>query len=70
MNLKGHLTALALARDIVLFEMASTMASTAQDSTAPLRGGGDKSKDEDHEEETEFSPFYGIDKGAVLQEAR
>jgi coatomer protein complex subunit gamma len=46
------------------------MASTAQDSTAPLRGGGDKSKDEDREEETEFSPFYGIDKGAVLQEAR
>ena len=55
--------------------MASTMASTAQDSTAPLRpggavAGGDKSKDEDREEETEFSPFYGIDKGAVLQEAR
>ncbi|KAF5841268.1 hypothetical protein DUNSADRAFT_13722 [Dunaliella salina] len=28
-----------------------------------------KAKDEDAEE-TEFSPFYGIDKGAVLQEAR
>ncbi|GAX76799.1 hypothetical protein CEUSTIGMA_g4245.t1 [Chlamydomonas eustigma] len=50
--------------------MASTLAATAQDSTAPLRAPGDKSKDEDREEETEFSPFYGIDKGAVLQEAR
>ena len=62
-----------------------------QDSTAPLRGPGEK-KDEDREEESEcgscvrqrssfpltmgvsttaeFSPFYGIDKGAVLQEAR
>lgn len=50
----------------------STMASTAQDSTAPLRAplAADKTKDEDREEETEFSPFYGIDKGAVLQEAR
>lgn len=44
------------------------MASTAQDSTAPLRGP--EKKDEDREDEAEFSPFYGIDKGAVLQEAR
>eukprot|EP00897_Mesotaenium_endlicherianum_P003909 jgi/Mesen1/3546/ME000198S02746 len=27
-------------------------------------------KDEDREDETEYSPFYGIEKGAVLQEAR
>jgi len=46
------------------------MAATAQDSTAPLRGGGPEKKDEDREEETEYSPFYGIEKGAVLQEAR
>mmetsp|Transcript_25184 Transcript_25184/g.54739 ORF Transcript_25184/g.54739 Transcript_25184/m.54739 type:complete len:900 (-) Transcript_25184:336-3035(-) len=46
----------------------STLASTAQDSTAPLRGP--EKKDEDREDETEFSPFYGIDKGAVLQESR
>mmetsp|Transcript_62 Transcript_62/g.100 ORF Transcript_62/g.100 Transcript_62/m.100 type:complete len:901 (-) Transcript_62:1459-4161(-) len=44
------------------------MAATAQNSEAPLRGGPEK-KDEDSEE-TEYSPFYGIDKGAVLQEAR
>lgn len=44
------------------------MAATAQDSTAPLRGP--EKKDEDREEETEYSPFYGIEKGAVLQEAR
>lgn len=45
------------------------MAATAQDSTAPLRSGEGK-KDEDRDEETEYSPFYGIEKGAVLQEAR
>eukprot|EP00798_Chlamydomonas_sp_ICE-L_P030905 gene30905-35958_t len=45
------------------------MASTAQDSTAPLRGP-EKKDEEDMGEETEFSPFYGIDKGAVLQESR
>eukprot|EP00775_Hariotina_reticulata_P012870 gene12870-12996_t len=45
------------------------MAATAQDSTAPLRSGEGK-KDEDREEELEYSPFYGIEKGAVLQEAR
>ncbi|KIY98909.1 Coatomer subunit gamma-1 [Monoraphidium neglectum] len=44
------------------------MAATAQDSTAPLNVPGEK-KDED-EYETEYSPFYGIEKGAVLQEAR
>jgi coatomer protein complex subunit gamma len=44
------------------------MAATAQDSQAPLRGP--EKKDEDREDETEFSPFYGIDKGAVLLEAR
>jgi len=44
------------------------MASTAQDHSAPLRGP--EKKDEDHEDETEYSPFYGIEKGAVLQEAR
>jgi coatomer protein complex subunit gamma len=44
------------------------MAATAQDSQAPLRTEG--KKDEDFEEETEYSPFYGIEKGAVLQEAR
>lgn len=44
------------------------MAATAQDASAPLRGP-DK-KDEDREEDTEYSPFYGIEKGAVLQEAR
>lgn len=44
------------------------MAATAQDSQAPLRGP--EKKDEDREEETEYSPFYGIEKGAVLQEAR
>eukprot|EP00245_Coleochaete_scutata_P011586 TRINITY_DN4319_c0_g2_i1.p1 TRINITY_DN4319_c0_g2~~TRINITY_DN4319_c0_g2_i1.p1 ORF type:complete len:907 (-),score=212.04 TRINITY_DN4319_c0_g2_i1:451-3171(-) len=27
-------------------------------------------KDEDRDEETEYSPFFGIEKGAVLQEAR
>eukprot|EP00955_Chlamydomonas_euryale_P054814 355947-Chlamydomonas_euryale.AAC.14 len=65
----------------------STLASTAQDSTAPLRGP--EKKDEEEEEDchqfrshvqttesalvddlaVEFSPFFGIDKGAVLQEA-
>merc|ERR1719235_2099528 len=44
------------------------MAATAQDSQAPLRTEG--KKDEDFEEETEYSSFYGIEKGAVLQEAR
>lgn len=44
------------------------MASTAQDSSAPLRAL--EKKDEDHDEDVEFSPFYGIEKGAVLQEAR
>eukprot|EP00201_Polytomella_parva_P011942 CAMPEP_0175059692 /NCGR_PEP_ID=MMETSP0052_2-20121109/12575_1 /TAXON_ID=51329 ORGANISM="Polytomella parva, Strain SAG 63-3" /NCGR_SAMPLE_ID=MMETSP0052_2 /ASSEMBLY_ACC=CAM_ASM_000194 /LENGTH=891 /DNA_ID=CAMNT_0016325273 /DNA_START=59 /DNA_END=2737 /DNA_ORIENTATION=+ len=44
------------------------MALTAQDSMAPLRGP--KKKDEDGDDETEFSPFYGIDKSIVLQEAR
>ncbi|EFN55078.1 hypothetical protein CHLNCDRAFT_31542 [Chlorella variabilis] len=47
------------------------MASTAQNTLEPLRAGGDsKAKDEDMEEELEYSPFYGIEKGAVLQEAR
>jgi hypothetical protein len=44
------------------------MAATAQDSQQPLRGG--EKKNEEDGEETEYSPFYGIDKGAVLQEAR
>lgn len=44
------------------------MAATAQDASAPLRGP--EKKDEDREEDTEYSPFYGIEKGAVLQEAR
>ncbi|KAK9828275.1 hypothetical protein WJX74_006878 [Apatococcus lobatus] len=44
------------------------MASTAQDPSAPLLRG-DK-KEEDRDEETEFSPFFGIEKGLVLQEAR
>ncbi|GMH35804.1 hypothetical protein BSKO_03672 [Bryopsis sp. KO-2023] len=44
------------------------MASTAQDPQAPLRGP--EKKEEDHEEDLEYSPFYGIEKGAVLQEAR
>lgn len=47
------------------------MASTAQNTLEPLRAAGDsKAKDEDMEEELEYSPFYGIEKGAVLQEAR
>ncbi|KAL4437499.1 hypothetical protein ABPG77_003480 [Micractinium sp. CCAP 211/92] len=46
------------------------MAATAQNTLEPLRAGGDKAKDEDMEEELEYSPFYGIEKGAVLQEAR
>eukprot|EP00898_Chlorokybus_atmophyticus_P002159 jgi/Chlat1/2944/Chrsp2S04678 len=29
-----------------------------------------KQKDEDREDETEYSPFWGIEKGAVLQESR
>jgi hypothetical protein len=34
------------------------MAATAQDSTAPLRGGGPEKKDEDREEESEdFNEF-------------
>lgn len=46
------------------------MASTAQNSLEPLRNL-EKMKDEDREEEDlEYSPFYGIEKGAVLQEAR
>ena len=44
------------------------MASNAQDPHAPLRSEG--KKDEDGEEEYEYSPFHGIEKGAVLQEAR
>ncbi|KAK2078015.1 hypothetical protein QBZ16_003883 [Prototheca wickerhamii] len=35
----------------------------------PLRSGDGK-KEEDREEDLEYSPFYGIEKGAVLQEAR
>ena len=32
---------------------------------------GDKQKDEDRDDDAaEYSPFYGIEKGAVLQEAR
>ncbi|KAI4375707.1 hypothetical protein MLD38_013544 [Melastoma candidum] len=27
-------------------------------------------KDDDHDEEVEYSPFYGVEKGSVLQEAR
>lgn len=47
------------------------MASTAQNTLEPLRAPTDnKAKDEDMEEELEYSPFYGIEKGAVLQEAR
>jgi len=45
------------------------MAATAQDSQAPLRGNLDK-KDDERDEDTEYSPFYGIEKGAVLQESR
>lgn len=44
------------------------MAATAQDASAPLRGP--EKKDEDRDEDVEYSPFYGIEKGAVLQEAR
>ena len=44
------------------------MASNAQDHHAPLRMDGNK--DEDDEEDFEYSPFHGIEKGAVLQEAR
>ncbi|KAK9837106.1 hypothetical protein WJX81_003075 [Elliptochloris bilobata] len=43
------------------------MAATAQDPSAPLRA---EKKDEDRDEDMEYSPFYGIEKGAVLQEAR
>jgi len=46
------------------------MAATAQDSQAPLRGNLDKKDDERDAEDTEYSPFYGIEKGAVLQESR
>ncbi|KAL6759224.1 adaptin N terminal region-domain-containing protein [Haematococcus lacustris] len=46
------------------------MAATAQNSDAPLRGGANGEKKDEDTEETEYSPFYGIDKGAVLQEAR
>lgn len=46
------------------------MAATAQNTLEPLRAPVDKAKDEDMEEELEYSPFYGIEKGAVLQEAR
>mmetsp|Transcript_4311 Transcript_4311/g.15129 ORF Transcript_4311/g.15129 Transcript_4311/m.15129 type:complete len:898 (-) Transcript_4311:328-3021(-) len=45
------------------------MASNAQDNHAPLRAQDGK-KDEDDEEDFEYSPFHGIEKGAVLQEAR
>eukprot|EP00887_Chlorella_sp_A99_P007682 scaffold20.g7682.t1 len=44
------------------------MAATAQNHLEPLRGP--EKKDEDREEELEYSPFYGIEKSAVLQEAR
>jgi hypothetical protein len=45
--------------------MASTMAATAQDSTAPLRGpGGEKSKDEDREEESKKKALVWF--GSVL----
>ncbi|KAL6780449.1 COPG1 [Auxenochlorella protothecoides x Auxenochlorella symbiontica] len=45
------------------------MAATAQNHMEPLRSGDGK-KDEDRDDELEYSPFYGIEKGAVLQEAR
>jgi len=44
------------------------MAANAQDNHAPLRMEG--KKDEEDEEDFEYSPFHGIEKGAVLQEAR
>jgi len=44
------------------------MAENAQDHLAPLRADG--KKDEDDEEDYEYSPFHGIEKSAVLQEAR
>eukprot|EP00889_Picochlorum_renovo_P002269 jgi/Picre1/29299/NNA_004691.t1 len=44
------------------------MAATAQNPMEPLRG--DEKKDDEYEDELEFSPFYGIEKGLVLQETR
>lgn len=60
------------------------MAATAQDSSAPLRGASEKKEDTYEEDRksfesdpfsssfqpVEYSPFYGIEKGSVLQEAR
>mmetsp|Transcript_28720 Transcript_28720/g.80856 ORF Transcript_28720/g.80856 Transcript_28720/m.80856 type:complete len:893 (+) Transcript_28720:167-2845(+) len=46
------------------------MAATAQDPQAPLRGSAEGKKEEERDEDTEYSPFYGIEKGAVLQESR
>eukprot|EP00232_Nephroselmis_pyriformis_P001344 CAMPEP_0182909478 /NCGR_PEP_ID=MMETSP0034_2-20130328/35771_1 /TAXON_ID=156128 /ORGANISM="Nephroselmis pyriformis, Strain CCMP717" /LENGTH=896 /DNA_ID=CAMNT_0025045735 /DNA_START=14 /DNA_END=2704 /DNA_ORIENTATION=- len=45
-------------------------APNAQDPQAPLREPGKKDEDRDDESEAEYSPFYGIEKGAVLQESR
>jgi len=47
---------------------SDTMAATAQNPMEPLRG--DEKKDDEYEDELEFSPFYGIEKGLVLQETR
>uniref|UniRef100_A0A061RA30 Coatomer subunit gamma n=1 Tax=Tetraselmis sp. GSL018 TaxID=582737 RepID=A0A061RA30_9CHLO len=46
------------------------MASTAQDPQAPLRAQGEGKKEEERDEDLEYSPFFGIEKGAVLQESR
>lgn len=48
--------------------VSSGQVLNAQDANAPLREPG--KKEEDREEEIEYSPFYGIEKGLVLQETR
>mmetsp|Transcript_7706 Transcript_7706/g.47697 ORF Transcript_7706/g.47697 Transcript_7706/m.47697 type:complete len:149 (-) Transcript_7706:2814-3260(-) len=48
--------------------VSSTQVMNAQDANAPLRDVG--KKDEEREEEVEYSPFFGIEKGLVLQESR
>lgn len=46
------------------------MASNSSDAPAGIGGRDTLKKDEDKDDELELSPFYGIEKGAVLQESR
>jgi hypothetical protein len=49
---------------------AARSSMAARDSAHGVAPDGTKKRDEDSDDGVEFSPFWGIEKGAVLQEAR